>query len=147
LLVSQLQGCDLLEKGVKVTSFGRGQRGFEKYFLSSEDVYCNDADGLFGALCHVHKPEEWQLFIDLSKVSLKAVLLHNDSVYPSVPVACSVHMKESYEGMRIDYDKNKWKICRDLKELGVLLVMQQSYNKYCCFLYKWNNPQETSPRA
>jgi hypothetical protein len=76
-LVSQLQGWDLLEKCVKVTSFGRGQRDFEKYFLSSEDVCCNDADGLFGALGQVHKPEEWQLFIDLSKVSLKAVMTRN----------------------------------------------------------------------
>lgn len=80
LLASQLQGWGLLGEGVKVTSFGRGQYDFEKYFLSSEDVCCNDADGLFGALGHVHKPEEWQLFIDLSKGSLKAVLLHNDSV-------------------------------------------------------------------
>ena len=144
MLVSQLQGWDLLEKGVKVTSFGRGQHDFEKHFLSSEDVYCNDADGLFGALGHVHKPEEWHLFINLSKVILKAVLLHNDSIYPSVPLAYPVHMKESHERMCtllncIDYDRNKWKILRDLKELGLLLVMQQGYTKYCCFLCEWNS--------
>jgi hypothetical protein len=123
---------------LKVTSFGRGQHDFEKCFLSSEDVCCNDAVGLFGALSHVHKPEEWQLFIDLSKASVKAVLLHNDDIYPSVPLACSVHMKESHEGMCtllscLDYDWNKWMICRDLKELGLFLVMQRGYTKYCCF--------------
>jgi hypothetical protein len=59
LLPSQLQGWDLLEKGVKVTSFGTGQCDFEKYFLSTEDVCCNDADGLFGAMGRVHEPEEW----------------------------------------------------------------------------------------
>jgi hypothetical protein len=48
-----------------VTSLRRQQHDFEKFFLSSEDVvYCNDADGLFGALGHVYTPEEWQLFID-----------------------------------------------------------------------------------
>jgi hypothetical protein len=66
---------------------------------------------LFGALGHVRKPEEWQLFIDLSKVSLKAVFLHNDGVYPSVSLAYSVHMKESHEGVCtllncIDHDGN-----------------------------------------
>jgi hypothetical protein len=74
-------------------------------------VYCNDADGLFGALGHVYNPEEWRLFIDSSKVSLKAVLLHNDNIYPSVPLAYS-HMKESHESMRtllnfIDYNKSE----------------------------------------
>ena len=144
LLASQLQGWDVLQKGVKVTSYGRRQHDFEKYFLSSEDVCCNDADGLFGALGHVHKPEEWQLFIDLSKVSLKAVFLHNNNAYPSVPLTYSVHMKESHEGMCtllicIDYDRNKWKMCRNLKELGLLLVMQQGYTTYCCFLCEWNS--------
>ena len=46
---------NLIQKGVKVTSFRWRQRDFEKLFFSSEDiVYCNDADGLFGALGHVH---------------------------------------------------------------------------------------------
>jgi len=107
-------------------------------------VCCNDTDGLFGESGHVHKPEEWQLFIDISKVSLKAVILHNDNVYPTVPLAYSVHMKETHERMRtllscVDYDRNKWKICRDLKELGLLLVIQQGYTEYCCFLCDWNS--------
>jgi hypothetical protein len=82
-------------------------------------VYCNDADGFFGALCHLHNPEVWRKFIDSSKVRLKAVLLHNGNIYPSVPLAYSVHMKQSLERMRtllncIDYGKYKWKICGDL---------------------------------
>ena len=60
----------------------------ENFFLSSEDVvYCNDADGWFGAVGHVHNPAEWRLFIDSTKVSLKAVLLRNGNIYPSVPLA------------------------------------------------------------
>ena len=62
-------------------------------------MYCNDADGLCGALGGVHNTEEWRLFIDLSKVSLKAMCLHNGNIYPSVPLAYSFHMKGSHENM------------------------------------------------
>jgi hypothetical protein len=73
-------------------------------------VYFNDADGLFGAVGRVHNPEEWQLFIDSSKA--RAVLLHNDNIYSSVPLAYSVHIKETHGSMHtllncIDYDKYK----------------------------------------
>jgi hypothetical protein len=41
------------------------------------------------------------LAIDSSKRSLKVVLLHNGSKYASVPVAHSVHLKESYENLAL----------------------------------------------
>ena len=62
-----------------------------------------------------HNPLEWQLLIDSSNLSLKAVLLHNGNSLPSIPVGHSVHNKESYENMKIlieaiNYDKFKWQI-------------------------------------
>ena len=39
------------------------------------------------------------LYVDLYKFSLKAVLLHNGNIHPSIPTARSVHMKETYENM------------------------------------------------
>jgi hypothetical protein len=45
------------------------------------------------------------LFIDSSKVSLKAVLLHNGNKYPSVPLAHAVNMKESYENVKLLLEK------------------------------------------
>jgi hypothetical protein len=42
-----------------------------------------------------HDPEELRLSIDESKLSLKAVLLHNGNVTPCMPVAHSVAKKES----------------------------------------------------
>lgn len=39
---------------------------------------------------------EWRLFIDLSKYSLKAVVFHNGNIHPSLPIAHSVVMKETY---------------------------------------------------
>jgi hypothetical protein len=53
-------------------------------------------------------------------------------------------MKETHGRMHtlfncIDYDKYKWKICGDLKVLGLLLGMQQGYTKYCCLLCQWDS--------
>jgi hypothetical protein len=44
--------------------------------------------------------EEWQLFIDSSMHSLKAVLLHKGNVLPSIPVGCAVHKKDTYENSK-----------------------------------------------
>jgi hypothetical protein len=63
------------------------------------------------ALGHEHNTPEWHLFIDSSKVSLKAVLLHNGNKYPPVPLAHTISIKKSYENMKlllekIHYEKN-----------------------------------------
>ena len=42
-----------------------------------------------------YNAEEWSLFIDSSKRSLKGVLLNNGNKYASIPVAHSVHLKET----------------------------------------------------
>ena len=59
-----------------------------------------------------HIPLDWRLFIDSSKLSLKAILLHNGNALPSIPLGHSVHNTESYENMKIlmeadNYDKFK----------------------------------------
>jgi hypothetical protein len=48
-----------------------------------------------------YEVNEWQLFIDSSIRSLKAVLLHNGNNYTSLPVGHSVHLKESYENLEL----------------------------------------------
>ena len=62
---------------------------------------CNDIDGLMQTLNINHNPLDWHLFIDSSKLSPKAVLLHNGNTLPSIPVGHSVRNKESYENMKI----------------------------------------------
>jgi hypothetical protein len=57
------------------------------------------------ALDHEHKTSEWRLFIDSSKASLKAVLLHNGNKLPSVPLAYATNMKETYENLKILIEK------------------------------------------
>ena len=89
-------------------------------------VACTDIDGLMQILSINHNPLDWRLFINSSKLSLKAVFLHNGNTLPSVPVGHSVHNKESYENVKflmeaINYDKFKLQISGDLKVIAILL--------------------------
>ncbi|GBM88059.1 hypothetical protein AVEN_14997-1 [Araneus ventricosus] len=101
LLASRLKEWNLLEKKTKVCSFRKRQQDFQDFFSRDGDViFCNDVDSLFKALRLQHKPQEWRLFIDSSKVSLKAVLLHNGNKHPWIPVGYTVGMKETYENVK-----------------------------------------------
>ena len=57
-------------------------------------------EGLFSAVGIDHDPTQWWLFIDSSTKSLKAVLLHNSNIYPSIPLAYLLQMKENYENVK-----------------------------------------------
>jgi len=90
-----------------------------------------------------HSPEQWRLFIDASKTSLKAVLLHNGNELPSIPVAYAPSTKETYTTMNnilveVDYKKYQWEVCGDFKVIAVLLGLQAGYTKYSCFLCDWD---------
>ncbi|XP_076248458.1 uncharacterized protein LOC143188210 [Calliopsis andreniformis] len=39
----------------------------------------------------------------------------------------------------IQYEHHNWKICSDLKVVGMLCGMQGGYTKYCCFLCLWDS--------
>jgi arabinogalactan endo-1,4-beta-galactosidase len=83
-----------------VSAFRSRQKLLAQFFKKEGNlVASNDVDGLMTTLNINHKPEEWRLFIDSSKSSLKAVLLHNGNVLPSIPVGYAVSMKESYDNM------------------------------------------------
>lgn len=145
LLGSRLQQWNLLEKGTKVSFFRKRQLQFSNYFSKDGDlVYCDDAEGLLEELELPSKPDCWRLFIDSSKISLKAVLLHNGNRHSSVPLAHAVNMKESQESMKlilgkIHYSKYNWNICADLKVVAMLTGLQGGYTKYCCFLCEWDS--------
>jgi hypothetical protein len=57
-------------------------------------VYCNNISESKEELEVEHISEKWRLFTDSSKVSWKAVLLHNGNKYPAIPLAHAAHMKE-----------------------------------------------------
>jgi len=112
-----------------------------KDFFSQEEVllFCNDVCSVMEVLGHEYNPDQWRLFTDSSKVSLKLVLLHNGNRIPTVPLAHAANNEEIYENMRLllgksKYGEFKWKLCGDLKFVALLLGMQLGYTKYCCFL-------------
>ena len=54
--------------------------------MAEQVVYCHNVAGLIEDLKIQYANEEWRLFIDSSKTSLKAVPLHNGNTLPSVPL-------------------------------------------------------------
>ena len=77
-----------------------------------------DIKGFFEWLEYGYNPDEWRLFIDSSKSSLKICLLINKSKQkqddlPVVPILYSTTLKENVEHMKlvldlIDYEGHKW---------------------------------------
>lgn len=75
---------------------------------------------------------------------LKAVLLHNENKFPSVPIAYATDLKETYATMEkilrcINYAAHNWKIVSDLKVLTILFGMQGGYTKHPCYFCEWDS--------
>ena len=88
-------------------------------------------------------PFEWRLFIDLLKRSLKAVMLHNKNILPSIPVGYAVYTKETYDNIKqllryTNCHQHHWQLCGDLKVVALVMNLQLGYTKYCCFLCECN---------
>ena len=87
--------------------------------------YCNDIQGLFQKIGIACSASDWRLFIESFKPSLKAVFLHNGNVYPSIPIAHSVQMKEDCESGKIlleliQHNNHNWDVCGDFKTIEFL---------------------------
>jgi hypothetical protein len=125
---------------VKVTTFHTENKDFEKFYQTESDfTLCKDVDSLLAAMNMKQVSEEWRLFIHTSKISLKAVLLHNGSKLPSIPIAHSVNTKETHETINnillgLHYQNYEWQICGDLKVTTILLELRKGFTKYYCFL-------------
>jgi len=140
LLGSRLKAWNLQRRDSKVC-FYRGLHKEFKDFFSLEDsiMFCSDVWSIMNVHGHEYNPDQWRLFIDSSKVSLKVILLYNGSRVSSVPLVHAANLRKSYESMqlllgKIKYDEFKWKFCGDLKVVALLLGMQLGYTNYCCFL-------------
>ncbi|GBM99884.1 hypothetical protein AVEN_29451-1 [Araneus ventricosus] len=84
-------------------------------------------------------PTQMETVYRLIKYKLEVVLLANGNDLPSVLVAYSVDMKETYENIRrilykIFYHDSNWKLCSDLKVVALLTGLQTGYTNFCCFL-------------
>lgn len=80
--------------GVDVSFCRERPSNIAMYFSMDGDlVYCNDVYGLMEDPQLQFHPELWRPFIDSSKVSLKAVFLHNGNKRRAVPLAYALHTK------------------------------------------------------
>ncbi len=79
LLASRMKETGLITKETKVSYYRTHEEGLLHYFAGEDDfVYCTDISGLMTAMgLQRYDSNEWRLFIDSSKRSLKCVLLHN----------------------------------------------------------------------
>ena len=59
--------------------------------------------GLFSVFNIDYDVSEWRLFIDARKYSIKAVLLHNGNIYPSIPIDHSVTLKGNLRKFEIHF--------------------------------------------
>ena len=146
LLASRLNEKHLLHPSTRITYYRERDKEACQYFNEEDTiVFCHTIEGVLQYLGVVsYDPNDWRLFLDSSKRSLKCVLLHNGNEYASVPIGHSVHAKETYENVKrflslIKYDDHKWVICVDLKMVNFLLGQQGGYTKYPCFLCLWDS--------
>ena len=118
LLASRMKQWKYLDEGVKITLYRYRKKNLEEFFtMEGILVACKDVEGLFKTLNMSHCSYEWRLFIDSSKVSLKVVLVHNENVLPSIPVAHAFKIKENDDSMKqllqyIKYDIQVEHLCR-----------------------------------
>ncbi|MEL7308306.1 MAG: hypothetical protein AAGK05_10875 [Pseudomonadota bacterium] len=112
--------------------------------FTDDFCYCNDINGLFLKFKTPHHADDWRLFIDGSKYSIKAALIHIGNLLPTVPVAYSTQMKETYTNIArilkaLQYDEHQWRICADLKVVAIVSGMQTGWPKFQCFICEWDS--------
>ena len=102
LLASRLGEKDLLLPGTNITFYRTRESSLLQYFSEEGDfVYCNVIESILIEMgVDKNTPDEWRLFIDSCKRSLKSVLLHNGNKYAPIPIAYSVKEKETYESVK-----------------------------------------------
>lgn len=145
ILASRLKERNLCDQTVKITAPRQRYQDLAQFFSNHGDfVACDDVEGLFNEMGIEYDASDWRLFLDSSKKSFKAVLLHNGNKLPSVPIGYSTTLKERYsdvkrflQGMR--YWEHNWKICCDLKMVAILLGLQLGFTKFCCIFCLWDS--------
>ena len=150
LLGSRLQQLNLLKENVRIFAYRKMHGDIVRFFKMERGlVACSYTDSLMQTLNINHNPLDWQLFIDLSKLSLKAVLLQNATPYLLFLLITQCIIRSPYENMKIlmeaiNYDKLKWQICGDLKVIALLLGLQQGFTKYCRFICEQDSGARSS---
>ena len=87
----------------------------------------------------VYHPNDWRLFLDTSKHSLKCALFHNGKVYSAVPIGHFVYLRKEHNDIKtmidlLRYHEHNWTICVDLKMVNFLLGQQGRLTKCSGYL-------------
>lgn len=146
LLASRLKEKKLLSSDTKISFYRERDTELRRYFSEENGItFCSDIKNLLIKMgLKQYEPNDWRLFIDSSKRSLKCILLHNGNKYAGVPIAHSTKLKEEYCNIslvlnKIKYNDHKWQICVDLKMVNILLGQQSGYTKFPCFICLWDS--------
>jgi hypothetical protein len=76
LLGSRLKCWNLLHQDTKMCFYCGCHKGFKDFFSQEDGVMFCNVCSVMEILGLEYNPDQWRLFIDSSKVSLKVVLLH-----------------------------------------------------------------------
>lgn len=145
-------GSRLNEKGClangTTTTYRHREEPFCQYFCKDGTfVYCCKIIELMQKFEIDYNPNDWRLFIDSSKTSLKVVLLHNGNRYAPIPIGHSVHLKEKYDNLelilnKIKYKDHNWSVVGDLKIISMILGQQGGYTKKPCFICEFDTREK-----
>lgn len=143
MLAKMLREDNLLTPEVTISSQKHRQAAFIPYFTTEADLtFCSDIIGLTQAMQIEYDVNDWRLFIDGSKSGLKVILLHNDNAYMPIPIAYSRVLKETYDSMKlifnkIKYDDHKWYVSGDLKVVALIMGLSLGRTRNACFICTW----------
>ena len=146
ILASRLNGKHVLHSSTTVSFYRKRDELFLPYFKEEKQLVCCDhVPGLLGELgIPSYNSEEWRLFLNSSKCSLKSVVLHNGNRHGTVSVGHSTVLKEQQDDIKtamdlLKYHEHGWIICVDLKMVSFLLGQQKGCTNFLCFLCMWDS--------
>lgn len=63
------------------------------------------------------------------------MLLQNRNIYPSLPLALSVQLKQEYDGVKILLDALEYEdAIGDIKILALMMALRIGFTRFLCFL-------------
>jgi len=138
------------ERNVRISVYRKMHKDLVQFFkMEMGLVVFSDINGLIQTLSINHISLDWRLFIDSSKFSLKAIILHNSNTYLLflLVIQCIIrsHMRKwiLWWKLLITINSN-CQICGDLKVIALLLGLKQGFTKYCCFTCKMGEQSSVS---
>ena len=93
ILGSRLKTKRMLSTDTTFAWYKHRENEYIRFFDKEHSlVHCANVQSLTKKLGSVYNSNDWRLFIDATKLSLKAVLLHNTNQFASIPLAHSTCM-------------------------------------------------------